>query len=272
MRSPDDTSDLFGDGSPRHGGGEYRASPNDGDAREASPASGTPGARDSAEPEVATPGSSPPGQPSSRPAVQADLYAVARAQSDAGKADDAIASYRQLVAREPSHVRARNNLALLLERGGNIDAAVAELDSALEVEPDNVSVLCNRAAILSGRLRYEDAERDLLRALRADEDNAEVLTNLGILFCRRGRWREAVEPLRRAAHAESDRAAAHYYLGEAYNHIDDLPLALQAYESAAALQPANWRAFKGVGIVLDRMGRPNEAAVAYARAREAQRR
>jgi Flp pilus assembly protein TadD len=71
---------------------------------------------------------------------------------------------------------------------------------------------------------------------------------------------------------EPTRGAAHYYLGEAYNHVDQLSAALNAYEAAARLQPGNWRAFKGVGIVLDRMGRPVEAAIAYKRAREVQSR
>ena len=96
--------------------------------------------------------------------------------------------------------------------------------------------------------------------------------NLGILLCKRARWREAIEPLEQAAHLEPAGASARYYLGEAYNHIDQLPAALAAYEAAAALQPTNWRAFKGVGVVLDRMGRPAEATLAYQRSREIQRR
>jgi Flp pilus assembly protein TadD len=200
-----------------------------------------------------------------------DLYAQARELSDAGDAVSAIERYRQLLAVEPGHVRGRNNLALLLEAAGDVDGALTELDRALAVDPDNVPVLCNRAAMLSGRMRYDLAEQDLRRASRLDENNPEVLTNLGILFCRRARWREAVEPLKRAVAGNPQRAATHYHLGEAFNHVDDLPAALAAYEAAAALQPENWRALKGIGIVLDRMGRPQEAAVAYRRSREAHR-
>ena len=47
--------------------------------------------------------------------------------------------------------------------------------------------------------------------------------------------------------------------------------ALEAYEKAAELQPENWRAIKGIGIVLDRMGKPEAATVAYQRARDAQK-
>ena len=71
---------------------------------------------------------------------------------------------------------------------------------------------------------------------------------------------------------DPSKAAAHYQLGEAYNQTDRLPEALEAYETAAKLQPENWRAMKGIGIVFDRMGKPVEATAAYQRARDAQRR
>jgi Flp pilus assembly protein TadD len=64
---------------------------------------------------------------------------------------------------------------------------------------------------------------------------------------------------------------AHFYLGESLSKLDRLGEALEAYHRAAELEPDNWRAFKGVGIVLDRMGRPTEAADFYRRARDGQR-
>jgi Flp pilus assembly protein TadD len=47
---------------------------------------------------------------------------------------------------------------------------------------------------------------------------------------------------------------------------------LAAFEHATRLSPDNWRAFKGIGIVLDRLGRPEEATAAYQKSREVQRR
>src|SRR5690349_19132715 len=122
----------------------------------------------------------------------AAMYARARAASEAGETREAMAIYRALLAREPRHIRARNNLALLLEKSGDVDGALAELGKALGFDADNVSVLCNRAAILTARLRYDQAETDLTRAARIDERNPEVLVNLGILLCKRARWREAI--------------------------------------------------------------------------------
>src|SRR5437762_1812252 len=86
---------------------------------------------------------------------------------------------------------------------------------------------------------------------------------------RRGLWTDALPPLRRATEVDPGRAAAWYYLGEALNHVDDLPAAQAAYERAVELEPRNARALHRLGIVLDRLNRPAEATRMYRRSREA---
>jgi tetratricopeptide (TPR) repeat protein len=184
----------------------------------------------------------------------------------------AITTLRALIAREPRHARARAFLAELLEKRGDSVGALDELARAIDAAPDDVVILCQRALLLTTKGRYDQAEADLRDAVRVDATSADVQLQLGVLFCKRARWREAIEPLRAAVASAPDRVAAHYYLGDAYNSIDELPSALSAYEAAAALDPTHHRALKAIGIVLDRLRRPNDAAIAYQRAREAQRR
>jgi Flp pilus assembly protein TadD len=56
------------------------------------------------------------------------------------------------------------------------------------------------------------------------------------------------------------------------NHVDDLEGALTSYRRAAELQPDNPRALYGLGIIYDRLARPDDAAYMYRRAREVGRR
>jgi len=56
---------------------------------------------------------------------------------------------------------------------------------------------------------------------------------------------------------------------EALNHVDELDGALAAYERAVELEPRNTRALYGLGIVLDRLNRPDDATQMYRRSREA---
>jgi Tfp pilus assembly protein PilF len=211
-------------------------------------------------------------RPAERTPARPDAMQQARDFLAAGETYAAATTLRALIAREPKNAGAHAALAELLEKRGDLEGALVELGRAVDIAPDDVTILCARAAVYTLRGKYDLAEADLRRASRTGEREADVQLQLGVLFCKRARWREAVEPLRAAVASDPRRVAAHYYLGEAYNSIDDLPAALGAYQSAAALDPTNHRALKAIGIVLDRLGRPVEAAAAYQKVREAQRR
>jgi Flp pilus assembly protein TadD len=170
----------------------------------------------------------------------------------------------------PRDAEAAIAYSFALEKHGNASAALEALDQCLAAGGDELRLICARAFLLGSRLKYDLAEAELKRAAKLRIDDPEVQLQVGILACRRARWRDAVEPLQKAAAQRTDDALAHFYLGEALNHVDQLTPALRAYEHATQLDPANWRAFKGVGIVLDRLGRPADAAVAYRHMREAQ--
>ena len=158
-----------------------------------------------------------------------------------------------------------------LEKKNDSTTALAVLDQAEAAGADGFQITCARANSLGAKLRYDDAEAMIRKAAKLRPDAPEVHLQTGILACRRGRWRDAVEPLRRSIALQEENAAAHYHIGEAFNHSDNLSGALAAYQRAAALEPDHWRALKGVGIILDRLGRSPEAADYYRRARDAQR-
>ncbi len=158
-----------------------------------------------------------------------------------------------------------------LEKKNDWSAALAVLDQAEAAGGDGFLVTCARASALGGKLRYDDAEAMIKKAAKLRPDAAEVHLQTGILACRRARWRDAVEPLKKAIALAPENASAHYHMAEALNQTDDKAGALVAYQRAAELEPDHWRALKGVGIVLDRLGRSPEAAEFYRRARDAQR-
>ncbi len=199
-------------------------------------------------------------------------YGEAHEAAQAGRTEDAKRLYRELLALHPTHVRARNNLALILDAEGNHKGALAELDRALDIESENGTLLVNRGALLGAMGRYAAAERDLKKVLRVEPSHAEALFNLGVVMTKKGLWTEAVPHLKRAVELEPQRAAAHYYLGEALNHVDDLAGALAAYQRSTELQPSNPRALYGLGIIYDRLARPDDAAQMYRRSREVGRR
>lgn len=157
------------------------------------------------------------------------------------------------------------------ERANDAAGALKTIERAESSGGDAFMLACARASALGAMLRYDDAAKALKAADKMKPDHPEVLVQTGILACRRARWKDAIEPLQKGVAGAPEHAQAHYFIGEALNHADRLEEARAAYERAATLDPENWRALKGVGVVLDRLGKPPEAAEWYRRAREAQR-
>lgn len=157
------------------------------------------------------------------------------------------------------------------ERANDAAGALKTIERSQAAGGDAFSLTCARASALGAMLRYDDAAKAIKAADKLKPDHPEVLVQTGILACRRARWKDAIEPLQKGVAAAPDHALAHYFIGEALNQTDRLEEARAAYERASQLDPENWRALKGVGVVLDRLGRPPEAAEWYRRSREAQR-
>jgi tetratricopeptide (TPR) repeat protein len=205
---------------------------------------------------------------SDNPSAEELLYNAAKEAHSQGETKRAMTIYQELLALKPDHVKARNNLGLLLDHMGDHEKALQQLQLCLEAEPDNPSVLVNRGGVLGALGRFPEAEQDLRRALEHDTNNAEAHFNLGLLMSRRGLWSAALPFLRRSIELDLGRATAYLYLGDALNHVDDLDGALQAYQRSVDLVPNNAKAFYGLGIIYDRLNRPEDAQQMYRRSRD----
>ena len=61
-------------------------------------------------------------------------------QAQAGRLDEAVASYKGIIASEPGDTRPRHGLADVLKRRGDITGAIDALGKAYELEEDDVGV------------------------------------------------------------------------------------------------------------------------------------
>ncbi|HTR20945.1 MAG TPA: tetratricopeptide repeat protein [Gemmatimonadales bacterium] len=152
------------------------------------------------------------------------------------------------------------------------ERALAALDRALAEQADSVPLRLERAALLAATGRYAAAQRDIGEAMTLAPEDQNARLALGLLLMRRGLWGEAVPQLRQVLASDGAHAATWFHLGEALNHIDDLQGALAAYGRAVEIDPQHAKALFGLGVVYDRLRRPNDATAAYRRAREASRR
>lgn len=198
------------------------------------------------------------------------LYRRATDAATHGRIAEAVQRYRELLALEPTHLAARNNLSLLLEASGDPNEALEQLSAALRANPDEPALLVSRGSIY-GRLKsYTEAEADLRRAIKHQPGHVAAHLTLGLVLWRKGLPGDAAMSLRRAIDLAPTDATAHYYLGEALNQAGDYAGARNALEQSVALDPAAARTYRLLGRVLDRLGRPDDAREMYRRGREAE--
>ena len=101
--------------------------------------------------------------------------------------DDADAAYATALARDPSHVGAWTNRAVLAFERGDVTAAIDLLTRALQAGGPDATILANRALAYEHAGRADDAIADLEAALEHEADpdeRAELEQRIAVLRAR----------------------------------------------------------------------------------------
>lgn len=218
--------------------------------------------------------------------------------------EEAIAVLRRVLQLDPRHTLARYNLALVLRRADRLSEAVEELTRAVDVEP-RPEAYYTLGVIYWHQGAVDRATRALRAAITLNPEYAEAYSALGSVLAGRRDWTGALEALRRAIALRPDLPGAHDTLarvlqqqGEggaaeaAFAEADrlrtrarleqeagvwtavgirtlesgDLLRALDQFRRATALLEAYAPAHFQIGLVLRRLGEPDAARAAFARA------
>ena len=150
-----------------------------------------------------------------------------------GNADEAANRYRAVLEDVPEHPAARQLLAALLIEARRFDEAEDVLRAGMEQAPTRLASMLALARLKVERNQAPAALDLLLKNAASGERSAEYQGFAGALLNRAGRAAEAVE----------------------------------RYQAATRLAPAEGRWWAGLGIALDATGKSPEAREAYQKAR-----
>ena len=218
------------------------------------------------------------------PDDQATRHALAEMLQAAGRLDEAIDQYREIIGSRPDHALAHNNLggALLtrgeleqavrhyrsairleheipelhfnlgqaLKRQGEIDAAAAAYQRALELQPGLARAHFALGNIFMSRRQLDRAEDEFRAAIRLDDGNVQAHNNLGTLLGIAGRLDQAIAEFRRAIELRPDHAKSHFNLGLALAQAGQADAAIAEFRSTLALQPNHPRARQALETAL----------------------
>ena len=168
------------------------------------------------------------------PLRPAYTYWLGRLDYDAGRYASAIARFQQVIAADPSSVRAHDNLGLCYDAQHQPELAIASHRRAVEL---------NR---------------------RASTRSPWPPLNLGVLHRQHSEWAEAEALLREAVAIDPALAQAHYELGTVLEARGSLEPALASLRTAAATAPAYPEPHYALARILRRLGRTRDAEQAMA--------
>lgn len=211
-----------------------------------------------------------------------------------GDVDEAARLYRLVLADDPGHAVAHNNLGFLLAQTGEMDEAIPHYEAALEANPRSSMALTNlgNARISRGdpggvellesaveaapenaiawdslgraRLLFEDAEgaEEALRtSARLAPDNVSTLVTLAAVIAVRGRLAEAIDILEAAVQEDPGAPEAWHQLGMVRFARRDLGAAREAFATAGRLDPRRIDSRRQLALTLTALGETERAMV-----------
>lgn len=194
------------------------------------------------------------------------LLKTAQDMHAAGRLDEAIALYEQVLARDPRNARANYLLGIALFQAGRPGRSIGFLKAAAAADPAALEAHRDLGLILLKLRDYAGAEAAFAQALRIAPSNPQFLVNRGIALRNLGRADEAAGSHRAALTLQPEFAEAHHHLGNALLALGRPTEALECFRRASTLKPGLADAWQGTGQALLDLGRTAEAIAALGEA------
>ncbi|MCD6052128.1 MAG: Tetratricopeptide repeat protein, partial [Verrucomicrobia bacterium] len=116
----------------------------------------------------------------------------------AGKPDESIEQFRQVLRLKPDHDGARNNLGLILMGQGRLAEAEASFRQALQLRPNSNEARFNLGRTLVRAGRVEEGAMEWMKATQLAPNSTEALTHLTWLLATHpeARYRKGAEAVK----------------------------------------------------------------------------
>jgi tetratricopeptide (TPR) repeat protein len=180
------------------------------------------------------------------------LQALAKMGSDhlnAGRFDDAITAYTEVVTKAPTCSDCFLNLGIAHANKKEWAQAETALKKATELKPDNPQAFTQLASVYNQQRKFDLAAEASAQAAKSSGaagagggGNAEALYNQGVALFNGGKFPEAKVAFEGATKADPKMALAHYQLGMTALNLGDFNLAVSSLETYLQLDPNGPRA------------------------------
>ncbi len=192
------------------------------------------------------------------------VYAITLHQL--GRRGEALPLLYKAEKLDPDNLQVQCNLASFEVADGRADEAIERMRAALRVTPGHPIILLTLGNALMAAARYEQARNSYAMATHGAPSHPGLRLNVAAAELAIDHAKQCAVHAREALQIAPNMGAAYAMLGHSHRARSQFSEALQAYLQAETLEPAQTEHPYHAGMMLDDMGRIDEAQQAYARA------
>ena len=194
-----------------------------------------------------------PEQAKEAAAMQA-LAAGAVEAMRAGRDDDAIRQFNEIVTKIPTCSDCYYNLGVAYGKKQQYTEAEASFKKAIELAPNSGDAYTGLANVYNATKRFDLAQEASSKAAQLTASsggggNAEALYNQGVILWNAGKFAEAKVQFESAVKADPNMGMAHYQLGMANLNLGAIPEAKAAFQEYLKVDPNGPKAAEVQGFV-----------------------
>lgn len=176
---------------------------------------------------------------------------------------DEITLWTDVIQKDPTNVRAFNNLGLEYMTLEEYEKADALLNRAVQLAPRNAEAYTHRGNLNLTLGRFDQALSDLNTAIGLRRVSPFAFYYRAEVYRQTGRYEEALKDYDSALRAAADFADAYYGKAILYWEMKDLPQATAACRKLLTIEPENMRSYHCLGSLLMHDGNFKEALTVY---------
>ena len=183
-------------------------------------------------------------------ALQA-AFAEGATLTNAGKTDEAIAKFNEVLAIHPKCAECYSNIGAIYSRKQDWAKAEEAYKQAIQTRPDMVDAYNGLANVYNAQKKFAEAQaisaegaKHGAGAAGGATGNADGLYNQGVIAWNGNDFPKAQELFLAAVKANDKHAEAHFMLGQAYLNTGKLPEAAKEFETYIKIAPTGPNAEK----------------------------
>jgi len=172
-------------------------------------------------------------------AIQASAGAAVEAMK-AGRHDEAIAKFQEVIAKVPTCVDCYYNIGVSQMAKQQPAEAEASFKKAIELKPDNADAYTALANLYNSQKKFDlaaEASANAAKYTGAGGGGAEASYNQGVILFNAGKFAEAKTQFEAATKADPNHSMAQYQLGMTALNLGQIPDAVAALEAYMKVDP-----------------------------------